>query len=98
MNEAAQLADQIALDDQSAFNDREWQLIVTALRSFAYPDTPRPEGEAISPRALLELRFWLDNREEDIANNIEDFGNLRYVFERVVGREASLAPQSSEEK
>lgn len=34
------------------------------------------------------LKPWLDNREQDIAHSIEDFGDLQGVFRDLFGREA----------
>lgn len=38
MNDAAKLADEIAIEDKSTFSNAEWELIVTGLRSLAYPE------------------------------------------------------------
>ena len=37
---------------------------------------------------LSQLQLWLSSREIDIANDFEDFGELQYVFEKVIGWKA----------
>jgi len=42
----------------------------------------------LDPETERELREWLLSRECDIAWGIEDFDDLRDVFEAVIGRKA----------
>ena len=39
----------------------------------------------------LQWRSWLLGREQDIAIDIEDLGELKAIFEAVMGRKASGA-------
>jgi hypothetical protein len=39
--------------------------------------------------ARAKLVVWLSDREDDIANSIEDFGELKEVFKVVFGRDAA---------
>lgn len=50
-------------------------------------DAPTLEGTA-----LEELRDFLLGREVDIAMSIENFGDLKNVFEAVIGRAARPMP------
>ena len=42
---------------------------------------------ALPENVRVQLRDWLIGREEDIAWDMEDIGDLREVFEFIVGRE-----------
>lgn len=44
----------------------------------------------LSEEAAKALRDWLDNREYCIADEMDDFGELRIVFKEVLGREPSI--------
>ena len=46
---------------------------------------------ATTIEALAKLKTWLLCREYDIGNSIEDFGELKEVFEELIGRKASNA-------
>mgnify|MGYP006909080876 CR=1 FL=1 len=41
---------------------------------------------------MQDFILWLRNREEDIANGREDFGDLRELFHQVFDRNADEPP------
>lgn len=41
----------------------------------------------ISDNSFNELKAWLEDREFDIANGIDDLGDLRIIFIEIVSRE-----------
>ena len=41
---------------------------------------------------LEDLVIWLEKREEDIAYDIEDFGELKHIFRALVKREPETQP------
>lgn len=41
----------------------------------------------LTDKISIELIQWLERHEQDIALDIEDFGDLRNVFLYVIGRE-----------
>mgnify|MGYP001563284966 FL=1 len=43
---------------------------------------------AVQLRVLVDLKGWLLEREYDIATGMEDFGELKEIFEEIVGRKA----------
>ena len=45
---------------------------------------------AMKGGAFLTTKKWLESREEDIALDIEDFGDLRGLFEVILNREPML--------
>lgn len=46
------------------------------------------ETREISPDTMQDLLIWLKYRENDIADGIEDFGELRTLFFELYGRNA----------
>lgn len=39
-------------------------------------------------KILDQLQLWLLSREGDIANGVEDFGDLQEAFEKIIGWKA----------
>lgn len=46
-----------------------------------------PKGMRLAGSGNIDLLNWLEAHEDDIANAIDDFGELKSVFRLVVGRE-----------
>lgn len=46
----------------------------------------------LTPDSARDLRGYLLAHERDIAYRVDDYEDLRFVFEEVVGREARIAP------
>lgn len=44
----------------------------------------------LSKEVADKLREWLDNQEYNIADDVEDYGELKMVFKEVMGREPSI--------
>lgn len=50
-----------------------------------------------NPEAMMDLMSFLDHHEADIAYDINDFGDLKGVFQDVFGREPRENPTPPDE-